>query len=83
MRFVIASAFQRALASLVLCVGLLWVVFIGLASSVLTASSCRPGAGMSCAEVPVYRLSSRDIAIAIGIAAASVLVAALIHPKRP
>jgi len=83
MRFVIASAFQRALKSLVLCVGLLWVVFIGLASSVLTASPCRPDAGMSCAEVPVYRLSSWDIAIAIGIAAASVLVAALIYPKRP
>ena len=83
MRFVFASAFRRALAGLVLCVGLSWVVFILLESGGFEGP-CEPraGGGESCPWVPMLSLSSWDIAIAIAIAAASVFVAALIYPKR-
>jgi hypothetical protein len=70
MRFVVATAFRRALATLVLVLGLLWVVFIFLDSR---------GGHL---DPPFLFLSPWDFPIAIAIGAATVLTAALIYPKR-
>jgi hypothetical protein len=68
MRFVVASAVRTALGRLILVFGLLAVIFTGMART---------------EEFVVYvRHSPWDLPIVIGIAAASVLVAALIYPKR-
>ena len=77
MKVVVASAFRRALAVLVLCLGvvaLLWTL------SEPSQSDLRDGyLLLPLGYVP---RSLWDIPIAIGIAAACVLAAALIYPAR-
>lgn len=79
MRFVVASALRTALGRLVLAFGLLAVLFTVMARAGEPLRTLR--------AIPIWSgsfpHSAWDFPIAIGIAAASVFVAALIYPKRP
>jgi hypothetical protein len=85
MTFVVASAFRAALGRLILAFGLLAVVFTALTrSNPLGGMMMNPRASAATIRLLIRSVSFPhspwDYPIAIGIAAASVLVAALIYP---
>jgi ABC-type antimicrobial peptide transport system permease subunit len=79
MRFVVASGFWAALRRLILVFGLLAVLFTVMARAREPLRTLR--------AIPIwsgsFSHSPWDFPIAIGIAVASVFVAALIYPNRP
>ena len=85
MKVVVGTAFRRALASLALFVGLFSLLFTALDRSGRPPMTFGGGPKIpqSLLDAPTPSHSLWDIPIAIGIAAASVLAAALIYPRRP
>jgi hypothetical protein len=82
MTVVVGTAFRRALAGLVFCFGLFVPLFIGLERMQEASCASEPHfpEGFSGCTFP---RSHWDIPIAVGVVAVSVLVAALIYPRRP
>jgi hypothetical protein len=79
---VVASAFRRGLAGLVVCVGFFVLPFLALGDVQMAACRSRPSLLMNECAATYVRRSSGDLPIVIGIAIASLLVAALIYPAR-
>ena len=85
MRFVVASAFRAALGRLILAFGLLAVLFTALTrsdplASIIWNPKVSPSTIRFLIRSVSFPHSPWDFPIAIGIAAASILAAALIYP---